>query len=261
MVKYYYEGYGNLISIIDTSGIGLGTINPFRYRSYYYDNETGWYYLNSRFYDPLIKRFITPDDISYLGASGTSISYNLYSYCENNPIILADYDGNAAKLIVEFDSKHGLPILGHMALLIEDNVNEWHMMEFNKNDKGDPIVRVVDGKDRFVGSLSFRQKVLAGLHISGWLSFDIAGNFNGSLEYAKYNKDKYDRKYNLFTNNCLHFVRDALRHGNADNDLLDLYFMFSTTIVPVVFFNNVRKLSRLNNYYKYSPLIYGGRYL
>lgn len=37
VVKYYYEGYGNLINIIDTSGIGLGTINPFRYRSYYYD--------------------------------------------------------------------------------------------------------------------------------------------------------------------------------------------------------------------------------
>ena len=94
VVKYYYDAYGNIISTTDISGINLSSINPFRYRSYYYDNETGWYYLNSRYYDPLIKRFITPDDINYLGASGSAISYNLYSYCENNPINSLDANGN-----------------------------------------------------------------------------------------------------------------------------------------------------------------------
>ena len=99
VVKYYYNAYGNIISTYDISGINLSNINPFRYRSYYYDNETGWYYLNSRYYDPLVKRFITSDDINYLGSSGSAISYNLYSYCENNPINMIDYGGNNAMLV------------------------------------------------------------------------------------------------------------------------------------------------------------------
>lgn len=96
IVKYYYDGYGTIIDVIDTSGINLSSINPFRYRSYYQDDETGWYYLNSRYYDPLVKRFITMDDISYLGASGTVLSYNLFSYCENNPVNNVDKFGSFA---------------------------------------------------------------------------------------------------------------------------------------------------------------------
>ena len=67
--------------------------NPFRYRGYYYDIETGLYYLNSRYYDPEIGRFISPDDISYLGANGDLISYNLYAYCSNNPVNYQDPTG------------------------------------------------------------------------------------------------------------------------------------------------------------------------
>lgn len=96
MVKYYYDGYGSIIDVVDTSGINLSSINPFRYRSYYQDDETGWYYLNSRYYVPLTKRFITMDDISYLGASGTVLSYNLFSYCENNPVNNVDKFGSFA---------------------------------------------------------------------------------------------------------------------------------------------------------------------
>ena len=94
VVKYYYNAYGKIINKVDTSGINLSDINPFRYRGYYQDNETGWYYLNSRYYDVETLRFITMDDISYLGASGSGLSYNLYSYCENNPITRKDAEGN-----------------------------------------------------------------------------------------------------------------------------------------------------------------------
>ncbi len=94
VVEYYYDAYGRIIKINDTSGVDLGTINPFRYRSYYQDNETGWYYLNSRYYDPLTNRFITMDQIEYLGSSGSVLSYNLYSYCENEPINNIDPNGN-----------------------------------------------------------------------------------------------------------------------------------------------------------------------
>ena len=95
VVKYYYDAYGRMIKCNDTSGINLSNINPFRYRSYYQDNETGWYYLNSRYYNPLTNRFVTMDQIEYLGASETILSINLYTYCEGNPINNIDPNGNA----------------------------------------------------------------------------------------------------------------------------------------------------------------------
>ena len=100
VVKYYYDAYGRIIKTLDTSGINLSNINPFRYRSYYQDYETGWYFLNSRYYNPLTNRFITMDEIEYLGASGSVLSYNLYSYCENNPIIRIDSEGDAWWIII-----------------------------------------------------------------------------------------------------------------------------------------------------------------
>lgn len=95
VVEYTYDAYGNIIKLVDTSNCDLSTVNPFRYRSYYYDKETGWYYLNSRYYNPIIGRFITMDGVEYLGASGTSLSYNLFSYCENNPVNNVDYLGTS----------------------------------------------------------------------------------------------------------------------------------------------------------------------
>ena len=72
----------------------IGNKNPFRYRSYYFDTETGLYYLKSRYYDPEICRFITIDDISYINPE-TINGLNLYAYCGNNPVINIDPNGNA----------------------------------------------------------------------------------------------------------------------------------------------------------------------
>ena len=72
----------------------ISDINPFRYRGYYYDIETGFYYLNSRYYDPSICRFINADDISYANASLLN-GLNLYAYCGNNPVNNVDENGSA----------------------------------------------------------------------------------------------------------------------------------------------------------------------
>lgn len=61
-----------------------------------YDSETGLYYLESRYYNPELSRFISADDVLYLGINETLLSYNLFAYCENNPISLYDSDGHAA---------------------------------------------------------------------------------------------------------------------------------------------------------------------
>ena len=66
----------------DTSGTGIGTLNPFRYRGYCYDEETGLYYVSSRYYDPAVGRFISPDDEEVLTAEHQNFAqYNLYAYC------------------------------------------------------------------------------------------------------------------------------------------------------------------------------------
>ena len=67
----------------------LANINPFRYRGYYYDTETELYFLKTRYYDPEVGRFISPDSIEYLDPE-TINGLNLYAYCLNNPIIYSD---------------------------------------------------------------------------------------------------------------------------------------------------------------------------
>ncbi|MFA7435686.1 MAG: RHS repeat-associated core domain-containing protein, partial [Bacilli bacterium] len=91
IVTYVYDAYGNIVSITDTSGVNLGKINPFRFKSYYFDEETKFYYLNSRYYDPLIGRFINADDIGMLASD----ELNLFKYCDNNPVMHVDPNGNA----------------------------------------------------------------------------------------------------------------------------------------------------------------------
>ena len=93
VVEYTYDAWGKVLSKTGSMATSLGSDNPLRYRGYYYDSETGFYYLQSRYYDPATGRFINADDVSYLGASGTALSYNLFAYCENSPVNDVDLTG------------------------------------------------------------------------------------------------------------------------------------------------------------------------
>ena len=90
VVKYTYDEWGNKVSVTGSMAGTLGVQNPFRYRGYCYDEETGWYYLQSRYYDPVTGRFINADGQINDGVLGA----NLFAYCENNPVNMVDYDGN-----------------------------------------------------------------------------------------------------------------------------------------------------------------------
>ncbi len=100
VVTYEYDSWGKIQSIKDsqeneiTDENNIGLINPFRYRSYYYDSETELYYLNSRYYSPKWKRFINADTI--IENSSDTVSGNLYTYVLNNPIYSRDANGNFA---------------------------------------------------------------------------------------------------------------------------------------------------------------------
>ena len=85
VVKYTYDAWGNVTeTLYDTTS--NGQYNSFRYRGYFYDEDTELYYLNSRYYDPATGRFINADSIGLLGANRDFESFNLYVYCGDNPI-------------------------------------------------------------------------------------------------------------------------------------------------------------------------------
>ena len=100
---YEYDPYGRLISITHSNSYtdtdGILERNPFRYRGYYYDNETGWYYLQSRYYDPEVKRFINADTPDLLTNDCMNLmQYNLFMYCNGDPVNNTDYSGHLSDI-------------------------------------------------------------------------------------------------------------------------------------------------------------------
>ena len=88
--EYTYDAWGRIL----TATGDLAAVNPLRYRGYFYDTETGLYYLQSRYYDPTVKRFINAD--SYGSTGQGFLGYNMFAYCLNNPINSSDPSGEIA---------------------------------------------------------------------------------------------------------------------------------------------------------------------
>ena len=98
VAEYTYNAWGEVL----TSTGEKASINPLRYRGYYYDTETGFYYLQSRYYDPVTHRFINTDapEYSTMSAYGLNNS-NLFAYCQNNPVAYGDENGEWLHLLIE----------------------------------------------------------------------------------------------------------------------------------------------------------------
>ena len=91
VVAYTYDAWGNPLSTTGTMADTLGNLNPFRYRGYFYDTETGLYYLQSRYYNPETGRFINAD--GYVSTGQGTVGNNMFTYCGNNPQSRADPRG------------------------------------------------------------------------------------------------------------------------------------------------------------------------
>lgn len=117
LVEYLYDAWGNFT----TEYFNLGEydyaldFNPFRYRGYYYDEETGFYYLNSRYYDPVTGRFINAD--GYISTGKGILGNNMYAYCRNSPVTLVDYTGESPIAVLLLSAL----IIGITCLLTSDN--------------------------------------------------------------------------------------------------------------------------------------------
>lgn len=92
--SYSYNAWGKILSA--TGDMAL--VNPLRYRGYYYDDDTGFYYLKSRYYDPQIQRFINADGLTSTGQG--ILGTNMFAYCLNNPVALKDSEGGLANMVI-----------------------------------------------------------------------------------------------------------------------------------------------------------------
>lgn len=142
VAEYAYDAWGNMLT--ENNGtLTVEKLNPFRYRGYVYDEETGLYYLQSRYYDPLTGRFLNADVYADT-QSGTPLSTNMFAYCENNAINKSDDEGNDAWWIQSPNSANGK---GHTSLLLKEKSGYWWYFYW-----GDRSVQLL-----FIGTSSLRE--------------------------------------------------------------------------------------------------------
>ena len=129
VVEYKYNSWGKILSITGSKAGTIGKINPFRYRGYYYDEETGMYYLKNRYYDPEIRRFISADSYKVVMSSLKTLdNRNLFSYCGQNPINRNDEYGAIWNLIASFAVGAGVSI-GCQIVLERKSLDEINWVE------------------------------------------------------------------------------------------------------------------------------------
>ncbi|MBQ6825745.1 MAG: RHS repeat-associated core domain-containing protein, partial [Clostridia bacterium] len=151
VVEYNYNVWGELISITGTLADTIGQKNPLRYRGYYFDAETGFYYLQSRYYDPVVQRFINADGLLSTGQG--ILGYNMFAYCGNNAVNNVDYTGQSWKKVGNLISK------------------AWNgIKSFAKNNFGAGIVQAQEYK-----ALSFKT-LIAGIEDGGYSEKVISGD-------------------------------------------------------------------------------------
>ena len=129
VVEYKYNSWGKILSITGSKAGTIGKTTPFRYRGYYYDEETGMYYLKNRYYDPEIRRFISADSYKVVMSSLKTLdNRNLFSYCGQNPINRNDEYGAIWNLIASFAVGAGVSI-GCQIVLERKSLDEINWVE------------------------------------------------------------------------------------------------------------------------------------
>ena len=226
---YEYDAFGREWDALDTDN------NPFRYCGEYFDKQTETVYLRARYYDSAYGRFTQQDGWEYVNF-GDPLSLNLYTYCWNNPVMYADPSGNDAIYVVDYDYNSGVPVVVHAIVLIEVADGSWYEIEFTGANKKEAQI-YIENKGNDLDIILTDERYNNRIYIEG--------DFTKSYEYAVecYNEDKYYGGYNLFGNNCLHFVQSVLREGEANDKVVQEYLQNSKTIIPSVFYKSLKKIA------------------
>ena len=207
--SYTYDAWGNCTVTVVSGTTTLEknvvrSYNPFRYRGYYYDTETGLYYLQSRYYNPAWGRFLNADKLISTGQG--LLGYNMYAYCNNSPIMFVDHTGTDA---IYVSTTEKLPVVGHALVYIQDEQGQWYKTQFAGDFDDVRSARVttepVSYRD-IVGHL--KRKKVNFVYLEG----DYSRGAEKAKQYAKLNI-QYNRKYDVLYNNCTDYARDILSYG------------------------------------------------
>ena len=191
MVEYSYDAWGN--QQVSGSNTTLGNLNPFRYRSYFYDTEKELYYLNTRYYDPIYCRFINMDSFDYADPEQLN-GLNLYAYCANNPVMGYDPDGT---FVISIGIVTALGILAAGSALLAWIEHTFHPIQNALNDLGDAIGDLfndlssnISGGDNFTYTEFNGIEAINGIRAEEFLA-NLALTFEVSniLLYAEHTKE------------------------------------------------------------------------
>lgn len=201
IASYKYDAWGKVTSVTGSNTV-IGELNPFRYRSYYYDSDIQLYYLQSRYYDPEIGRFINADDVRYLGASEKELSYNTFLYCENNPINFIDVFGNKKSLNSAY-----VAIYSILFLVVVEAYKSAFEITSDSNKKGAISIDLTNNSN----GESFSNAIFEFYELIGDNVFDVMAAYATTLFYDEYHKkhnekhnaNKTEQRYFLFSDDCV----------------------------------------------------------
>ena len=230
---YTYDAWGKLL----TSSGDMADVNPLRYRGYYYDVETGLYYLQSRYYDPGTCRFINPD--AYASTGQGILGANMFAYCGSSPNIFTDHGGTDA--VILYDSTFP----GHIGALLEDSDGHWYHFYWGTS-KGISRWLCAFGVEPLTWCVPYDGAIdLTAINESQQFSGDyeetiyLSGDFSPVIETAK----TPPGKYYLFSNNCSQVTLRIL--ALADTKYSSLLDDASSAVFPMTAF---KKLSKYRDY-------------
>jgi RHS repeat-associated protein len=204
VVEYTYDTWGKAVTTTGTLAGTLGLFQPFRYRGYVYDYETGFYYLQSRYYDPTTGRFISADVLLSTGQG--VLGHNCYAYCLGNPVGMRDNNGNDAVILVDDEG------VGHIGALVQDKNGNWWHFYWGAEKKKHPLVAFllpVKAKTYctgYTGTIELSEinnsSNYSGESYEGKYTdlYYIAGDFSESFELMK---NPTSSTYHLLENNCV----------------------------------------------------------
>ena len=237
VASYTYDPYGKLLTATGT----LAEKNPLRYRGYYYDSETGFYYLQSRYYDPATRRFVNAD--AYASTGQGILGINMFAYCLNGPLTYVDSQGTDAILLFDED------FTGHVGALVQDENGTWWHFYWGTEDNWLRYasvlgidVPVLTGCEEYEGEADLESINASGQYKAGYTDMlYLQGDFSSSVSEMQ----QSDGPYNLYKRNCTQVTLSTLSH--ADTDYKDILSFASKFILPATSFYSVKVITQLSN--------------
>ena len=234
VVEYKYDAWGRKLSVTGSLSGTLGRRNPFRYRGYVWDEETGLYYLRSRYYTPKRERFVMADNC--VSHSKALLESNLFAYCFDTPINAFDYDGRNAYWITDSSNVGGM---GHTSLLVQDE-DKWFYFYWGPNLEQTELyakvyyVEVEISEDDVLGSInSMTDKTEYGGVYDSAILFE--GDFKKTAEYCVDLRNRVEKTglpaYGVVDNNCMQVSAKAMKSSYTWEQIEYWVFRQVTAIV------------------------------